>query len=153
MAYAVAPHIHFVIATEGLDAIQRQAATHAVAAELEEMDPDAALRTTWIYFTELCPTDDEPMHLVGSVGKAQRSLARVHIGERSPLRHAGRAVDLDRFVDDPADALRNHRLDRAHPDACLCVAEHVHRLGGLEDHHAHRFDVYARFRDRLDVFP
>ena len=83
------------------------------------------------------------MDLVRAVRDAERPLAGVHVGERRPLGDAGGAVHLDRLVDDLAGALRDHRLDGMDPDSRLAVAEHVHRLGGAQDHETHRLDVDA----------
>jgi hypothetical protein len=68
-----------------------------------------------------------------------------------PLRDAGGAVHLDRLVDDLADALGHHGLDHVHPDAGFAVAQHVHRLGGLQHHQAHGLDLDAGARDDLHV--
>jgi hypothetical protein len=42
-------------------------------------------------------------------------------------------------------------LTMLHPDAGLAVAQHVHRLGGLQHHQAHRLDLDAGARDDLQV--
>ena len=39
--------------------------------------------------------------------------------------------------------LRHHGLDHADPDTRLLVAEDIHRLGGLQHHQAHGFDLDA----------
>src|SRR5690606_10417910 len=95
--------------------------------------------------------DDVMVHLVGAIGDPQRALAGVQPRQRDPLRHARRAVDLDRLVDDLADALGDHRLDGADPYASLGVAELVHRLGRLEHHQTHRLDLDPAARDQLHV--
>jgi hypothetical protein len=95
--------------------------------------------------------DHQVVHFVRAVGQAQRARWCVHVGQRGVLRHAQRAVHLDRLVDDLAHALGHHRLDHVHPDAGFAVAQHVHRLGGLQHHQAHGLDLDAGARDDLDV--
>lgn len=41
---------------------------------------------------ELVARDDHAMHFIGAISEAQCAGARIHIGQGSPLRYAGRAV-------------------------------------------------------------
>src|ERR1700729_722392 len=46
--------------------------------------------------------DEDAVHLVGTVGQAQRAGAEVHLGQREVAGHARCPPDLDGPVDDPA---------------------------------------------------
>src|SRR5690606_2088077 len=100
---------------------------------------------------QLGARDHIVVHLVRTVGEPQRALLHVHLGERGPLADPGRAVHLDRLVDDLAALLRHQGLGHGDPDPRLLVAEDVHRLGGLQDDHPHRLDVDAGARHDLHV--
>ena len=79
---------------------------------------------------QFCAADNDVVHIVGSAREAQMTHVDIHVGQWRPLRDTGRAVDLNRLVDDLTGALGHHGLRYAHPDAGLAVAEHIHPLLG-----------------------
>src|ERR1700677_3939559 len=81
--------------------------------------------------------DEDAVHLVGTVGQAQRAGPEVHLGQREVTRHAGRPPDLDGPVDDPAVGRRHEDLDGADLRAGLWVAL-IDLLGGVDRHQPDR---------------
>src|ERR1700722_3192664 len=86
--------------------------------------------------------DEDAVHLVGTVGQAQRAGAEVHLGQREVTGHAGRPPDLDGPVDDPAVGRRHEDLDGADLGAGLGVAL-VDLLGRMDRHQPGGLQVHV----------
>ncbi|KIN78935.1 Regulatory protein, TetR [Sulfitobacter mediterraneus KCTC 32188] len=85
--------------------------------------------------------DHMVVHLIGAICIPQGPLLSIHAREWRPLADACRAMHLHRLINDIADLLWHFGLDHRHPDAGLLVAQHIHRLGGLEHQQTHRFNL------------
>ncbi len=83
--------------------------------------------------TEFGAGDAAHVHLVGSVEQPHRPVPAVEPGQREVVADAGRAVHLDRAVDDVARHLRSHRLDHRDLVAGFLVAVLVDGPGRLVD--------------------
>ena len=89
------------------------------------------------------------MHLVRPVDDAHRALVRIGLGEPEVLAHAGRAVRLDRPVDDLARHVGRDHLDHRDLGPRRLVADDVHHVRGVEREQPRLVDHAARFGDAL----
>jgi len=60
-------------------------------------------------------------------------------------------VDLDSLINNLTTSLRHHSFHYGDPDAGFFIAENVHRLGGLENHHTHSFDLDPNAGDGFHI--
>src|SRR3984957_17857323 len=98
-------------------------------------------------FPQLAAGQGPLVHLVGAVGKPQRSRARPQLGQREVLADSAAAVGLDRLVDHPLRHGRGHDLDRLDLGVGSLVADGVHQPGGLEHEQPRLLDPHPGFGD------
>src|ERR1700674_2882772 len=95
------------------------------------------------------PTDLIAVHLIGSVGEADR--ARLCVGVREiVIAQARGAVCLDRPVDDLAGSVCGGGLDHGDLGAGRLVAHLVHEPGRLVDQEPRLIDADPRLGDELE---
>src|SRR5688572_24616563 len=84
--------------------------------------------------------DQDLVHLIGSVGDAQRARSLIHAGERQIVGDAGCAPDLDGPVDDAVVGGGYEHLDGGDVGPSCGVAA-VELLGGVDRHEPSGLDV------------
>src|SRR5919197_128485 len=99
---------------------------------------------------QLETTDLATVHLVRSVGEAQRPRVRPHESQRELLAHAAAAVDLHRPVEHLQRHVRHGDLDLGDGLLGGLVADGVHHVRGVQDEQPRLVDLDARLRDALE---
>src|SRR5690606_1194087 len=87
------------------------------------------------------------MHLIRTVGHAQRARHGPAMGQAEIVAEAGRAVHLDGAIHHLERHVRRHDLDHGDLGARRLVADAVHRLGRLQHQKPRLVDRDARFGD------
>ena len=92
-----------------------------------------------------------PVHLVGSVGDAQRADRAEKLGKRKVVRDTRSSMHLNRPVDDLKRDVRNGYLDLGDLAAGRLRANFIKHPRGLERQQTSLFQLDARIADNIRV--